>query len=324
MEGKSDKVVVVGAGAVGSTFAYALEISGLANEIVLIDVDRRRAEGQAMDLGHGLPFVRPVRIHAGDYGDCADASVVVITAGVPRQPGQSRRDLAQRNDAILREIIPQVVRYNREGMLLIVSNPVDVLAYRAWQYSGLSQEQVIGSGTVLDTARFRYLIGEYFGIDVRNVHAYIVGEHGETELPLWSSARIAGLPLPDFCRLSGHEYRAQELEGIFAEVREAARRVIEYKGATYYAIGLALVAIIEAILRDQQTIIPISHLIEGEYGVSGVFLSLPTVIGRKRTKVVQVEMDGEEQEAFRRSAAALHEVIASLPPIDPVEKEVEG
>jgi len=310
-----DKVVIVGAGAVGSTFAFALEISGLANEIVLIDIDQKRALGQAMDLNHGLPFVRPVQIYVGDYSDCEDAAVIAVTAGVPRRPGESRRDLAQRNDAIIRDVVTQVTRYNRDGMLLIVSNPVDVLAYRAWQYSGFPAERVIGSGTVLDTARFRYLLSEHFGIDARNVHAYIVGEHGESELALWSSARVAGLPLPEFCRVSGHAYKPEELEQIFQEVKNAAHQVIEYKGATYYGIGLALVAIVEAILRDQRTILPVSHLMEGEHGVSGVFLSLPTIIGRETTRVVSAQMNRAEEEAFRRSAEELHKVIAGLPPI---------
>lgn len=309
------RIVIVGAGAVGATFAYALAQSGLVDEIVLIDLERERAEGEVMDLNHGLLFVPSVRIWAGDYADCAEADITVVTAGSAQRPGETRLDLVKRNDAILRTIIPKITDVNPQGIILMVTNPVDVLTYRALQVSGLPYNQVIGSGTVLDTARFRFLLAQFFQIDPRNVHAYIVGEHGDTEVPLWSSADIAGLSIERFCEVRGIAYEQSQMDGLFQQVRNAAYEVIKRKGATYYAIGLSIVNICEAILRDQNSILPISTLLHGEHGVSDICLSLPTIVNRREMKLIPVSMSDLEAEAFRIGAQKLQEVINSLDPI---------
>ncbi|MCL0071523.1 L-lactate dehydrogenase [Thermodesulfovibrionales bacterium] len=312
---RGSKVVIIGTGAVGATCAYALAIKGISSEIVLIDINQAKAEGTAMDLNHGLPFIRPTRIWAGDYSDCEGASIVIVTSGAAQKPGETRLSMVRTNDAIFRELIPAITKHNQECTLLIVSNPVDILTYRAWQYSGLRIEQVIGSGTALDTARFRQMLAEYFSIDSRNVHAYIVGEHGDTALPLWSTSRIGGMPIEDFRRLYKPDYTLDYLNTIFRQVKNAAYEIIKRKGATSYAIGLVLVMIVESILRDQHTIIPVSRVIEGQYGVSEVCLSLPVVLGRNYAKIIEIAMNNEEENAFRYSAETLKSVIASLPPL---------
>ncbi|MCL0062158.1 L-lactate dehydrogenase [Thermodesulfovibrionales bacterium] len=312
---RGSKVVIIGTGAVGATCAYALAIKGISSEIVLIDINQAKAEGTAMDLNHGLPFIRPTRIWAGDYSDCEGASIVIVTSGAAQKPGETRLSMVRTNDAIFRELIPAITKHNQECTLLIVSNPVDILTYRAWQYSGLRIEQVIGSGTALDTARFRQMLAEYFSIDSRNVHAYIVGEHGDTALPLWSTSRIGGMPIEDFRRLYKPDCTLDYLNTIFRQVKNAAYEIIKRKGATSYAIGLVLVMIVESILRDQHTIIPVSRVIEGQYGVSEVCLSLPVVLGRNYAKIIEIAMNNEEENAFRYSAETLKSVIASLPPL---------
>ncbi|MCL0083789.1 L-lactate dehydrogenase [Thermodesulfovibrionales bacterium] len=312
---RGSKVVIIGTGAVGATCAYALAIKGISSEIVLIDINQAKAEGTAMDLNHGLPFIRPTRIWAGDCSDCEGASIVIVTSGAAQKPGETRLSMVRTNDAIFRELIPAITKHNQECTLLIVSNPVDILTYRAWQYSGLRIEQVIGSGTALDTARFRQMLAEYFSIDSRNVHAYIVGEHGDTALPLWSTSRIGGMPIEDFRRLYKPDCTLDYLNTIFRQVKNAAYEIIKRKGATSYAIGLVLVMIVESILRDQHTIIPVSRVIEGQYGVSEVCLSLPVVLGRNYAKIIEIAMNNEEENAFRYSAETLKSVIASLPPL---------
>ncbi|MCL0107318.1 L-lactate dehydrogenase [Thermodesulfovibrionales bacterium] len=312
---RGSKVVIIGTGAVGATCAYALAIKGISSEIVLIDINQAKAEGTAMDLNHGLPFIRPTRIWAGDCSDCEGASIVIVTSGAAQKPGETRLSMVRTNDAIFRELIPAITKHNQECILLIVSNPVDILTYRAWQYSGLRIEQVIGSGTALDTARFRQMLAEYFSIDSRNVHAYIVGEHGDTALPLWSTSRIGGMPIEDFRRLYKPDCTLDYLNTIFRQVKNAAYEIIKRKGATSYAIGLVLVMIVESILRDQHTIIPVSRVIEGQYGVSEVCLSLPVVLGRNYAKIIEIAMNNEEENAFRYSAETLKSVIASLPPL---------
>lgn len=312
---RGSKVVIIGTGAVGATCAYALAIKGISSEIVLIDINQAKAEGTAMDLNHGLPFIRPTRIWAGDCSDCEGASIVIVTSGAAQKPGETRLSMVRTNDAIFRELIPDITKHNQGCTLLIVSNPVDILTYRAWQYSGLRIEQVIGSGTALDTARFRQMLAEYFSIDSRNVHAYIVGEHGDTALPLWSTSRIGGMPIEDFRRLYKPDCTLDYLNTIFRQVKNAAYEIIKRKGATSYAIGLVLVMIVESILRDQHTIIPVSRVIEGQYGVSEVCLSLPVVLGRNYAKIIEIAMNNEEENAFRYSAETLKSVIASLPPL---------
>ena len=308
------KVVIVGAGMVGSTFAYALLWSGLTPEIVLIDVNRARAEGEAMDLSHAMPFHRPLNIRAGDYPDCAGAAVVAIAAGAAQRPGETRAQLAQRNGEVFRQIIPQVVRYAPDTILLIATNPVDSLTYAAWRLSGFPARRVIGAGTILDTARLRYLLGARFDVDPRSVHAYIVGEHGDSEVPLWSSATIAGMSIDDFCAATGYTCTEQDRQQIFVQVRDAAYHIIDLKGATYYAIGSGMERIVESILRDQNTVLSVSGLLSDCHGVSDVCLSLPMVINRQGiSRVLCVPMSAEEEERFRASANAVRQVIDTLP-----------
>lgn len=303
-----NKVGIVGTGMVGTSFAYALMQRSLANEIVLIDANRGRAEAEAMDLNHGLPFVRPLRISAGDYADLAGARITVVTAGAAQKPGETRLQLLERNASIFRQIIPEIVKHNPDGIILIASNPVDLMTYLSVQISGLPATRVFGSGTILDTARFRYLLGQHYTVDPRSVHAYIVGEHGDSELGLWSLANIAGVRLRDFKSTTGKGYDEAALEEIFKQTRDAAYAIIERKGATYYAIGLGLLTIVEAILRDQHTVLTVSSLMTGQYGVRDICISLPTIVGASGIEeVLNLSMSAEEEAAFQRSATTLTE-----------------
>ena len=307
------RVVVVGTGNVGSTFAYALLLSGLAAEIVLIDANRAKAEGEAMDLNHTVPFAHPTRIWAGDFAECAGAAVTVLAAGVGQRPGRSRLDCIQANARLWREIVPQIARYNARGILLVATNPVDVLTYAAWKLSGLPHARVLGSGTILDTARFRFLLSQHFGVDARSVHAYIIGEHGDSEVPVWSLANIAGMHLPEYCRAQGLTYEPQQMEKIFESTRDAAYHIIERKGATYYAVGAGLLAITRSILRHQNTVLSVSSLIQDYYGISDVCFSLPTVVDRGGIQqVLRLELDETEKAKLRHSAGVLRKTIAAL------------
>ena len=313
------KVVVIGSGLVGSTFGYAMLWSGLTPEIIIIDVNRARAEGEAMDLSHAMPFHRPINIRAGDYPDCAGASVVAIAAGAAQRPGETRTQLAQRNAEVMAQIVPQVVRYAPETILLVATNPVDSMTYAAWRLSGFDARRVIGAGTILDTARFRYLLGTRFDIDPRSVHAYIVGEHGDSEVPLWSSASIAGMSIQDFCSTTGYSCTDEDREHIFTDVRDAAYRIISLKGATYYAIASGMERIVESILRDQSTVLSVSGLLQNCQGVSDVCMSLPMIINRRGIdRILCVPMSPEEQERVRNSASVVRQVIDSLPIPEPV------
>jgi len=307
------KVAVVGAGKVGSTFAYALLLSGLVGEMVLIDVDRERVEGEAMDLNHAVPLSNPVRIWAGDYADCAGADVVVIAAGTAQRPGETRLDLVKRNAAIFNDVISRITAHNQTGILLIATNPVDVLSYVAWKVSGFPSGRVIGSGTVLDTARLRYLLGEHFGVDARNVHAYIIGEHGDSEVPVWSLANVAGMQLDDFCRREDCELGPQIRARIFEQTRDAAYEIIQRKGATYYAVAAGLLRIVESILRDQHTVLAVSSLVPGYYDIEDVYLSLPAVVDRGGVeRVLHLPLNEQETEALHKSAAVLRSVLDEL------------
>ncbi len=307
------RVAIVGVGNVGATFAYTLLLSGLATEIVLIDVNRERAEGEAMDLVHGVPFAPPVRVWAGDYADCAGAAVTVITAGAAQRPGETRLELSRRNSAIFRQIVPEVARANPEGIIVVATNPVDVLTYETWRVSGLPPERVIGSGTILDTARFRYLLSEYFAVDPRSVHAYIIGEHGDSEVPVWSLANIAGMRLPAYCAAQGRPYEPAAMEEIFRQTRDAAYEIIERKGATYYAIGAGLLRLVEAIVRDQRTVLSVSSRIDGYYGIRDVAFSLPTVVDRTGVlESLRLELDEQERIGLLRSAEILQTTIRDV------------
>ena len=310
---RATRVAVVGAGNVGATFAYALLLSGLAAEIVLIDANREKAEGEAMDLNHTVPFAHPTRVWAGDYEDCAGAAVTVVTAGANQRPGETRLDLARKNADVVRQVVPRIAEHNPDSILVVATNPVDVLTYAAWKLSGLPARRVIGSGTILDTARFRYLLSEHFGVDARSVHAYIVGEHGDSEVPVWSLANIAGMRLPDFCAVNGLVHDRSAMDEIFGQTRDAAYQIIERKGASYYAVAAGLMRIVEAVLRDQSTVLSVSSLIDDYHGMGDVCLSLPTVVNRGGVeRVLGLELDPSEIEALHRSADILKSTIAHV------------
>ncbi len=310
---RAPKVAVIGTGFVGSSFAYSLMIHGTISEIVLIDIDRKRAEGEAMDLNHGLSFVQPARIWAGDYPDCEGADIVVITAGLAQKPGESRLKLVDRNIEIFRQIIPKIKEYNKECILLVATNPVDIMTYASLKLSGFPSSRVIGSGTILDTSRLRYLLGEYLRVDPRNVHAYIVGEHGDSEVPVWSLANVAGTRLKDYCPICGRKYDAQYLNTIFEQVKSAAYKIIELKGRTYYAIGLGLTRIVESIIRDENAVLTVSSLLQDYYGVSDICLSVPTIVNRNGVReVLKLPLEEEEIKKFQNSASILKNVTRSL------------
>jgi L-lactate dehydrogenase len=307
------RIAIVGTGNVGSTYAYTLLLNRLSSEIVLIDANRAKAEGEAMDLNHAMPFTHPTRIWAGDFPDCAGAAVTVLAAGTNQRPGETRLDLVRRNYEIWKGLIPQIVKHNPNGILLIATNPVDVLTYAALKISGLPEKRVIGSGTVLDTARFRYLLSQHFRVDARSVHAFIIGEHGDSEVPLWSLANIAGMKLEDFCRAQGMELGAATRQKIYEQTRDAAYGIIERKGATYYAVAAGLIAITAAILRDQNTVFSVSTLIQDYYGITDVCLSLPTVLSKAGVdRLLRPELSEEEVAGLRHSAQVLRSTISQL------------
>jgi L-lactate dehydrogenase len=314
MSFSAPKVSIIGAGNVGTTFAFALMKSGLTGEIVLVDRNQKRAEGECMDLNHGMSFASPTKIYAGSYRDCAASNIVVVTAGAKQKAGQARLALVKENAEIFKTIIPEILTVAPETLLLIVSNPVDILTYVALKISGRNPAHVFGSGTVLDTSRLRFLLSAHCSVDPRNVHAYILGEHGDTELPAWSTATIGGMPLAKYCPLCNrHCDEKKELDAIFDEVKNAAYKIIEAKGATYYAIALALVRIVEAVLRDENSILPVSRLLEGYYGLSDVALSVPCLVNKKGAeRSLRIGLSQEEQTQLKASASALRKVIHTL------------
>lgn len=307
------RVAIIGAGHVGSTCAYALLLRGLASEIVLINLNRQRAEGEAMDLNHGMLFARPVRVWAGDFADCEGADIVVLAAGVAQDPGETRLDLLKRNTQVFQQIIPQIVKYTGDAILIVVTNPVDVLTQVAWRVSGLPARQVIGSGTILDTARFRYLLSQHFHVEPRSVHAFIIGEHGDSQVPVWSLANIAGIRLADFGHLNGSALDDEAKSAIAYDTRRAAYEIIQRKGATYYAIAAGLVRIIEAIVRDENSVLTVSSLVQGAYRLDDVCLSLPGVVNQQGVaRVMELPLAGEERSALDKSAQVVRAAIHSL------------
>jgi L-lactate dehydrogenase len=307
------RVAIVGTGNVGATYAHALLLSGLATEIVLINRTKEEAEGEAMDLTHAVPFAQPARVWAGEYADCAGAAITVLTAG-GSGGGGSRLDLVEQNGAILGQIVPEVARHNPDGVILVATNPVDALTYASYQLSGLPAGRVIGSGAILDTARFRVLLGERFGVDPRDVHAYIVGEHGESAVPLWSTATVGGMSLPELAAAAGEPFGEAERDDIHRAMVAAAGEVASRKGATYYGVAGGLQRITEAILRDQRAVLAVSTLVEGYEGLEDVCLSLPCVVDRTGiARVLRPRLSPQEREGLRRSALVLREAQARLP-----------
>ncbi|MCM8798398.1 MAG: L-lactate dehydrogenase [Candidatus Omnitrophica bacterium] len=316
MEELKPKVSIIGCGNVGMRYAYALTISGLCRKIVLVDIDRNRLEGEVMDLSHGAPYISPVEIVAGEFSDIKDSDLVVITAGKKQKPGQTRRELASDNVSLYQKIIPEIMKFTPQSIFLIVTNPVDVLSYAAYKFSGKSAKEVMGSGTVLDSARFRFLLSQHCKVDSRNIHAYILGEHGDTEFAVWSRAMIGGVLFKDYCYICKNTSlcrQREEFDKIFTEVRDSAYRIIEKKGETSYGIGLALVRISEAILNNENAILPVSSLIEDYLGVNGLYLSLPAVINRTGVReVLKIELSPEEKEAFKNSVEEIKRVIKEV------------
>lgn len=307
------KIAVVGAGFVGTTFAYSLLIHGLASQIVIIDIDQEKAEGEVMDLNHGMPFAYPARIWAGDYSDCRDADIVVVAVDKGQKIQQSRLELAEGNFQVLKQIIPSITRYNSEGILLVVTNPLDVMTYVALKLSGFPKNRVIGSGTILDTARLRYLLGEHLQVDSRNVHAYIIGEHGDSEVPVWSLANVAGIRLKDYCPICRVPYSPDDLNDLFLKVKNAGYEIMKRKGRTNYGIALGLTKIVESIIRDENAISTVSCFLEDYHAVSDVCLSVPVILNRTGVKeVIKLPLDDEEITAFQRSAVTVKKVVHSL------------
>ncbi|MBR1524683.1 MAG: L-lactate dehydrogenase [Lachnospiraceae bacterium] len=307
------KVAVVGCGFVGSASAFAIMESGLFSEMVLIDANRDKAEGEALDISHGLPFAKPMQIYAGDYKDISDAAVIVVTAGAGQKPGETRLDLVKKNVGIFKSVIPQIAEYNKEGILLIVANPVDILTHAALKLSGFPENRVFGSGTVLDTARLKYLLGEHLSVDSRSVHAFIIGEHGDSEIAVWSSANVSGVPLNDFCEMRGHFDHIASMKRIAENVKNSAYDIIEKKGATYYGIAMSVKRILEAIVRDEKSILPISSLQHDNHGISDISISMPAIVGRDGVEgTVPISLSDEEEAALKESAETLRKVAEEV------------
>jgi L-lactate dehydrogenase len=307
------KIAIVGAGRVGSTLAYSLMTNGSAREIVLIDASRERAEGEAMDIAHAISFHMPVFVRSGELADTAGAAITVIAAGAAQHPGETRPELFKRNAEMLERVVPEVVRVNPDGLVLMATNPVDALTYRALQLSGLPRERVFGSGTVLDTARLRAELGSHFQVDARNIHAYVLGEHGDSEFVAWSLANLGNMHLDELCQVTGICGTHEEMAAIEARVRNAAYEIIRRKGGTNFAIASALTKIIEAVLRDEASVFTVSSLVEGHYGIQDVALSLPAIVDRTGIRqVLPVRLAEAEVSRLRESAAAVRRTLDIL------------
>jgi len=306
------KVVVVGAGAVGATYCYALAQSGLADEIALIDKNDKLAQGQVLDLVHGQPFIPSVNIHLGHPSDYSDAQLIVITAGAAQHPGETRLQLLQKNAAVVSGIVDEILEQNSYAVILIVTNPVDVMTYVALKRSGWNKGRVIGSGTVLDSARLRHLIGDHCGIDVHNVHGYVLGEHGDSQFAAWSMSNVAGIRIDEYCPMCGRCANwPEELNRIEQEVRHSAYHIIDYKGSTYFAVGLALVRITAAILRGQNSVLTVSTMLDGEFGLRDVCLSAPCIVSSNGVeRIVEHRLPENEQQALFSSATFLKQALA--------------
>lgn len=307
------KAAVIGCGQVGASIAFRFLQQGLFSRLVLLDTKRDKAEGEAMDLRDGLPYGEAMEITAGGYDDIADCALAVITAGANQKPGETRLDLIGKNTAILRSVMKEITAREFGGVLLVVSNPVDVLTYAAWKLSGYPRERVIGSGTVLDTGRLKQLLGAELKVDSRNVHAFIIGEHGDSELAVWSEANVSGLDLEDFSCARGRCLKAEDRERLYREVRDSAYQIIERKGATYYGIAMAVGRIAEAIVKDEHAVLPVSAVLEGEYGHSGLALSVPSIVSRNGLQeILEMPLSEAERSALGASAEQMREAIETL------------
>lgn len=309
------KVVLIGTGMVGMSFAYALvNQGGICNELVLIDVNKERANGEAMDLNHGLAFAKSnMRIYAGDYKDCKDADIVVIAAGVAQREGETRLDLLQRNTEVFRSIISPVVKSGFDGIFLVATNPVDIMTRVTYELSRFGASRVIGTGTSLDTARLRYLLGDYFTVDPKNIHAYVIGEHGDSEFVPLSQVMLATKSVTEILADEKNDYKIEDMQSIEEQVRTAAYKIIEAKRATYYGIGMAITRIIKAILGDENSVLTVSAKLCGEYDSKNVFIGVPCIIGRNGVKeIVELSLTDEEKEKFQQSKTILDDSFNGL------------
>lgn len=307
------KIAIIGLGMVGSSIAFSLMQEGIFSEIVLIDKDRKKAKGEAMDLSHGIPFCESINIYEGDYDDIKDCYVVIITAGANQEKGETRLDLIDKNLKIYKSIIPNITKTGFEGILLVVSNPVDILTYVTLKLSGYDKKRVIGSGTVLDSARFQYMLGRHLNVDSKSIHAFIIGEHGDSELAVWDSSDIGGMKINNFCELRGHFNHEQAMNEIFSGVKNSAYEIIERKGATYYGIAMAVKRICTALVKDEHSILPVSSYIDGEYGLNDICISIPSIVCMEGIdKVLEIPLSKREEENLFNSASKLKEVLESL------------
>lgn len=307
------KIVIVGDGCVGSTTAYTIMLGGLFSEIVIIDIDKAKTEGDALDIAHGVSLVKPVHVYSGDYSDCKDADIIIITAGAAQAQGETRLDLLKKNVSITKSITENILKYAPDDVIiLMVTNPVDILTYVVYKVSDLPKNRVLGSGTVLDTARLKYLISRKTGIDARNCHTYIIGEHGDSEVAAWSITNIGGMSMHEFCRFTG-KCDLNDLSSMYEDVKNSAYEIIKKKGATYYAIAVAVARIVECIAGDENSILTVSSIFSGEYGLENVALSVPTKVGGDGVeKILEVPFSREEMKGLRNSADTLKEQIESL------------
>lgn len=301
------KVVLVGTGFVGMSYAYAMLNQSACDELVLIDKNEKKAVGEAMDLNHGLAFSGSnMKIYAGNYSDCTDADIVVISAGVAQKPGESRTDLLQRNTEVFKSIVSLVVESGFKGIFLIATNPVDIMTRITCELSGFDSSKVFGTGTTLDTARLRYLLGDYFGIDPRNVHAYVMGEHGDSEFVPWSQAMVTTKPVLEICEQSGGKYSRDEMEALSVDVRDAAQKIIEAKQATYYGIGMSMARITKAVFGNENSVLTVSAKLDGEYGQKDVYIGVPAVVNRNGIReVVRLPLSKAELNRFSDSCDKL-------------------
>ena len=307
------KAAVIGCGFVGAASAFTLMQSRLFSEIVLLDANFDKADGEAKDIAHGIPFAGQMKIYAGEYQDLADAAIVIVTAGANQKPEETRLDLVQRNVAVYQSIIPRIAALDFKGILLIVSNPVDILTYVAVKLSGFGWQRVIGSGTVLDTARLKYALSEHLGVDSRSVHSFIIGEHGDSEIAAFSSTNVSGIPLSRFCEMRGHFHHQQAMDEIAQQVKNSAYEIIAKKQATYYGIAMSVRRICECIVRDEKSILPVSAMMHGHYGIEGIALSMPAVVGAKGIEThVPITLNEEETRLLLHSAGTLQEIVAQL------------
>ena len=307
------KAVMIGCGFVGSASVFSLMQSGLFSEIAMIDADMSKAEGEAMDISHGIPFAKQMKIYAGSYDDVTDAGIVIITAGANQKPNETRLDLVNKNVAIFKKIIPEIAKRSFEGILLVVANPVDILTRVAQKLSGLPENRVIGSGTVLDTARLKYRLGEHLSVDSRSVHAFIIGEHGDSEIAVWSSANVSGIPLNDFCEMRGHFQHEKAMREIAEQVKNSAYEIIQRKHATYFGVAMAVKRICEVIVRDEKSILPVSTAMHGEHGIEDVVLSMPCIVGKDGIETkVPISLSAEEERKLKESVEILKKTMSGL------------